>query len=132
MKKIMSLALMLLVFAFIYGTQAKAQVPKRIQFAKGQNSAVIKGTTGNYGITYVVRAKSRQKLVLNLAPTTNIGIKVGTEKAAGETVLLREEKGGIYEIGLEENGYYTIFIGSTNNKLVSFTLTVSITKLADL
>jgi hypothetical protein len=45
MKKIMSLALMLLVFAFIYGTQAKAQVPKRIQFAKGQNSAVIKGTT---------------------------------------------------------------------------------------
>ena len=123
---------MLLVFAFIYGTQAKAQVPKRIQFAKGQNSAVIKGTTGNYGITYIFRAKSGQKLVLNLTPISNIGIKVETEKAAGEMVLLREEKGGIYEIGLEENGDYTIFIGSTNNKPVSFTLTVSITKLADL
>ena len=57
----MSLALMLLVFAFIYGTQAKAQAPKRIQFAKGQSSAVIKGITGNYGITYVVGAKSGQK-----------------------------------------------------------------------
>jgi hypothetical protein len=132
MKKIINLALMLLVFAFIYGTQAKAQDPKRIQFAKGQSSAVIKGTTGNYGITYVVRAKSGQKLVLNLTPISNIGIKVETEKAAGKMVLLREEKGGIYEIGLEENGDYTIFIGSINNKPVSFTLTVSITKLADL
>jgi hypothetical protein len=132
MKKIMSLALMLLVFAFIYGTQAKAQAPKRIQFAKGRSSAVIKGITDNYGIIYVVRARSGQKSVLDLTPVSNIGIKVETEKAAGEMVLLREEKGGIYEIGLEENGDYTIFIGSTNNKPVSFTLTVSITKLADL
>src|SRR5215813_642753 len=103
MKKIMSLALMLPVFVFIYGTQAKAQAPKRIQFAKGQSSAVIKGTTGNYGVTYVVRAKSGQKLVLNLTPTSNIGIKVETIGAEGEMVLLREEKGGTYEIGLEEN-----------------------------
>ena len=132
MKKIMSLALMLLVFAFIYGTQAKAQAPKRIQFAKGRSSAVIKGITDNYGIIYVVRARSGQKSVLDLTPVSNIGIKVETEKAAGEMVLLREEKGGIYEIVLEENGDYTIFIGSTHNKPVSFTLTVSITKLADL
>jgi hypothetical protein len=132
MKKIMSLALMLLVFAFIYGTQAKAQAPKRIQFAKGRSSAVIKGITDNYGIIYVVRARSGQKSVLDLTPVSNIGIKVETEKAAGEMVLLREEKGGIYEIVLEENGDYTICIGSTNNKPVSFTLTVSITKLADL
>jgi hypothetical protein len=46
--------------------------------------------------------------------------------------LLREEKGGTYEVGLEENGNYTIFIGSPNNKSMAFTLTVSIIKLADI
>jgi hypothetical protein len=132
MKKRMGVALMLLVCVLLYGTQAKAQAPKRIQFATGQSSTVIKGTTGHYGVTYIVRAKSGQKLVLNLTPTSHIGIKVETAKAGGEMVLLREEKGGIYEIGLEENGDYTIFIGSTHNKPVSFTLTVSIAKLADL
>jgi hypothetical protein len=46
-------------------------------------------------------------------------------------VLLREEKGGVYEIGLEESGDYTIFIGSNKNIPISFTLAVGIRKLAD-
>lgn len=132
MKKIMSLVLMLIALAFIYGVQANAQTPQRIQFAKGKSSATVKGNTGSYGVTYVVRAKSGQKLVLNLTPTKQVGIKVETEGADGAMVLLREERGGTYEIGLEESGDYTIFIGSTNNKPVSFTLTVKITKLADI
>jgi hypothetical protein len=132
MQKIMSLALMLITFVFICGVQAKAQTPIRIQFAKGKSSAVVKGTTGSYGVTYVVRARAGQKLVLNLTPTSKVGIKVETVGTYGEMVLLREEKGGTYEIGLEENGDYTIFIGSTGNKPVSFTLTVKITKLTDI
>jgi hypothetical protein len=132
MKKIMSVALMLITFVFTCGVPTQAQTPIRIQFAKGKSSAVVKGTTGSYGVTYVVRAKSGQKLVLNLTPAAEVGIKVETERADGAMVLLREERGGTYEVGLEESGDYTIFVGSTNNNPVSFTLTVKITKLADI
>ncbi len=132
MKKIISLALILIALVFSYGVEAKAQTPKRIQFAKGKSSATVKGNTGNYGVTYVIRAKSGQKLVFNLTPTSKVGIKVETEGADGEMVLLREEKGGFYEIGLEESRDYTIFIGSTNHKSVQFTLTVKIAKMADI
>ncbi|MEP6925940.1 MAG: hypothetical protein ABI954_15840 [Pyrinomonadaceae bacterium] len=132
MKKITGLAAMLTAFMFIYGVQATAQTSKRIQFAKGKTSAVVKATTGNYGANYVVKAGSGQKLVLTLTPTSGVGIKVATEGADGEMVLLREEKGGTYEVGLETSGDYTIFVGSTDNKSVPFTLTVKITKLADI
>ena len=132
MKKIINLALILMILTVIYTAQAKAQTPTRIQFAKGKSSAVVKGTTGSYGTSYVVRAKSGQKLVLNLTPTRQVGIKVETAGADGEMVLLREKSGGTYEIGLEETGDYTIFIGSTNQKFIPFTLTVKITKMADI
>jgi hypothetical protein len=132
MKKIIGLSLMLIAFAFIGGIQAKAQTPKRIQFAKGKTSTTVKGSTGAYGTTYVVRAKSGQKLVLNLTPAQKVGIKVETDGRFGQTVLLREERGGTYEVGLEESGDYTIFIGSTDGKPVSFALTVSITNMTDI
>ena len=111
---------------------ATAQTAKRIQFAKGQSSAIVKGTTGGYGANLVVRAKSGQKLILNLAPTSGVGIKVESESTNGHVVLLREEKGGTYEIGLEESGDYSILIGATSEKPVSFTLTVKITKMTDI
>lgn len=110
---------------------ANAQPAKRIQFAKGKSSTVVKGTTGEYGMTYVVRARSGQKIVLDLTPTSKVGIKVETNGRYGQTVLLREESGGHYEVGLDENGDYTIFVGSTNHKSINFTLTVRITRLAD-
>jgi hypothetical protein len=132
MKKIISLSLMLLASVFIHGVEAKAQTLKPIQFAKGKSSATVKGNTGSYGVTYVVRAKSGQKLVLNLTPIKQVGIKVETNGSYGEMVLLREERGGTYEVGLEESGDYTIFIGSMNNQPVAFTLTVKIAKLRDI
>lgn len=131
MKKIMSLSLMLIAFVFICGDHAKAQNLKRIQFAKGKTEATVRGNTGSYGVTYVVRAKSGQKLVLNLTPVSKVGIKVETKGKYGEMVLLSEERGGVYEVGLEESGDYTIFIGSTHNQPVSFALIVKITKPAD-
>lgn len=123
--------MILMTLVFFSRFDAQAQSLKRIQFAKGKSSVTVKGNTGNYGVTYVVRALAGQKLELNLTPASNVGIKVETETADGETVLLREEQGGAYEIGLEVTGDYTIFIGSTAGKPVSFTLTVKITKLAD-
>jgi hypothetical protein len=119
-----------LVVSFAYSLSA--QTPKRIQFARGKSSAVVQGVTGTTGVSYVIRAKSGEKLVLELKPLTKVGIKVETDGTYGHQILLREENGGIYEVGLEENGDYTIFIGSTNNRSISFTLTVKVTKLADI
>jgi hypothetical protein len=109
-----------------------AQDVKRIQFAKGKSSATVSGATGATGKSYVVRAHSGQKIVLKLTPTSGIGIKVETVGSDGQQVLLREERGGNYEVGLEESGDYTIFIGSTNGRSVNYTLTVSITKMTDI
>ena len=132
MKRIIRTLLTLFAIVFISALGIAAQKPQRIQFEKGKSSAVVKASTGQYGITYVIRARSGQKLVLDLTPATKVGIKVETIGRFGETVLLREESGGRYEVGLEETGDYTIFIGSIGNKPVSFTLAVAITKLADI
>ena len=132
LKKIAALAAMLMALILIYGAPVSAQIPKRIQFAKGKTSAVVKGETGSVGLSYVVKAAAGQKLVLTLTPTIKIGIKVTTDGADGEAVLLREEQGGTYEIGLETSGDYTILIGSADHQSVTFTLIVKITKLADI
>jgi len=122
----------LTLIAFIFTAQASAQAPKRIEFAKGKSSAVVKGTTGSYGTTYVLRARSGQKLVIDLSPASGVGVKVETVGTYGEMVLLREESGGRYEVGLEESGDVTIFVGSTSGKSVAFTLAVRITKMTDI
>ena len=132
MKTKMNIALLAVVFAIGLSVEASAQQPTRIRFAKGANSAVLKAMTGPYGTTYVLRAKSGQKLVLKLTPESTLGIKVETVGRFGEMVLLREESGGTYEVGLEETGDYTIFIGPLGRNPVSFTLTVKVTKLADI
>ena len=124
--------LLILVATAIIAGNTGAQTPKRIQFAKGSNSAVVRDTTGVNGVYYVVRARSGQKLVLDLLPVSRVGIKVEFHGTYGEMVLLREPEGGRYEVGLEESGDYTIFVGSLNNKPVRFRLGVTITKLADI
>ncbi|HEX8736814.1 MAG TPA: hypothetical protein VF721_15890 [Pyrinomonadaceae bacterium] len=129
MKKVLILSLLLLTFALI--SEAKAQAPKRIQFAKGRTAATVKGNTGAYGVVYFVRAKSGQKLILSLTPASKVGIKV-SDGRYGEMVLLRQERGGSYEVGLEESGDYTIFVGSTGGKSVPFALTVKITNMTDI
>jgi hypothetical protein len=131
-KLIKTTAFLLIIFAGVSGTSANAQTARRIQFGKGKTSAVVRSTTGEYGVLYVIRAKSGQKLVLYLTPGRGVGIKVETNGRFGEMTLLREEKGGHYEVGVEESGDHTIFIGSNNNKPVTFTLTVRVTKLADI
>jgi len=112
--------------------ELRAQAPKRIEFAKGKSSATVRGTTGQYGTTYVVRARSGQMLVLTLTPASGVGIKVETTGRFGHMVLLREERGGTYEVGLEESGDYTIFVGSTNGKSRPFTLNVRIRRMTDI
>jgi hypothetical protein len=114
------------------GAAANAQAQKRIEFAKGKTSAVVSGVTGRYGVNYVVYARSGQKLVLDLSPALAVGTKVEFDGTYGGMVLLREQKGGHYEIGLEESGDYTIFIGSINNKPARFRLAVKTKKLADI
>lgn len=95
---------LILVFAVMGGSAlySAAQTPKRIQFAKGKSSTVIKGMTGNNGIGYVLRARSGQKLILVLSPANAVGVKVETTGRYGPMILLREAHGGHYEIGLGE------------------------------
>jgi hypothetical protein len=109
-----------------------ASAQTRIQFEKGKSSATVKASTGSGGVYYVVRAKSGQKMVVTLTPASNLGIKVETDGADGQQVLLREERGGTYEVGLEESGDYSIFVGSINHRSVAFTLTVKIVKMTDI
>jgi len=118
--------------ALFFFAAISAPAQTRIQFAKGKSSATIKGTTGEYGITYVVRARSGQKLNLKLDPSTGIGIKVEKNGSYGREVLLREEAGGNFEVGLEESGDVTVFIGSTSGRSKPFTLTITITRLTDI
>lgn len=132
MKKAIILSAVTVILCLSSLLLTNAQALKRIQFGKGKSSAVIKGTTGKYGITYVLRARSGQKLIVNLSPALKVGIKIETDGRYGHEVLLREERGGRYEVGLEEAGDYTIFVGSLNNQPVPFTLTVSVTNLTDI
>ena len=111
---------------------AFGQTETRITFAKGKSSAAVKGNTGQFGTYYVVRARQGQMLTLDVSPTARVGVKVEANGRFGHSVLLREEHGGRFEIGLEEAGDYTIFVGSLNGKPVTFRMTVSIRKLADI
>jgi len=129
MKSLYTISISIILFAAVI---TPAQDAKRIQFAKGKSSAVVSGATGAYGNSYVVRAHSGQKIVLKLTPASGVGIKVETAGSDGQQVLLREERGGTYEVGLEESGDYTIFIGSTTGRSVNYTLTVSIVKMTDI
>lgn len=106
---------------------------QRIQFAKGKTSTVVKGVTGESGVYYTVRAKSGQKLVFELTPSANIGIKIEADRSYGHTVLLDEKKGGYYdEVGIDETGDCTIFVGSLDHKSTPFKLSIKIEKLADI
>jgi hypothetical protein len=109
-----------------------AQAPKRIEFSKGKSSAIVRGTTGENGAIYSIRARSGQKLVVTLSPRSGVGIKVETVGRFGHMVLLREERGGTYEVGLEESGEYTIFVGTTSGKSAAFTLSVRIVRMTDI
>lgn len=129
MKKIISLALILMTFVFFSPNETNAQV--RIQFARGRNSATVRGNTGSYGNHYVVRHRAGQKLALNLSPASSkVGILVQND--AGDEVLLREYRGGYYEVYLEDSGDARILVSTTNGRSVPFTLTVTITNITDI
>ena len=129
MKKVIFI-LTLALCAMVQG--AAAQAEKRIEFARGKSAATVKGSTGIGGVYYIIRAKRGQMLTLDLGPASKLGVKVETDGRYGHSVLLREERGGRYEVALEEAGDYTIFVGSLSGRSVPFTLTVGIRKLADI
>ena len=129
----MKILIVLFVGVLLFAVRTtSAQEEKRIQFAKGKNSAVVQGNTGKNGIYYVVKAKSGQKLIVTVTPRSGVGVKIENEGTYGHQVLLREERGGTFEVGLEESGDYSIFLGSTSGKSAGFSLTVKIVKMTDI
>ena len=121
-----------LVAAVSFSGGVNGQAVKRIEFEKGKSSATVRGETRKNGTTYVVRARAGQKLVLTLGPRAGVGIKVEGSGRFGHAVLLREERGGTYTVGLEESGEYTILVGSTNQRSLPFTLSVRIDRMTDI
>jgi hypothetical protein len=119
---------MFIALTFVGGIEANAQI--RIEFAKGKNSATLRGNTGKYGVYYTLRARGGQKIAFDLAPASKIGVKV--ERDGGDEVLLRAERGGFYEVYLEKDGDVSIFVGSRSGKSAQFALTVKITKMTDI
>ena len=119
-------------FMFFASEGLHAQEPVRIRFQKGKSSATVRATTGPNGTSYVLRAKSGQKMVITLTPVSVLGVKVETVGRFGEMVMLREERGGTYEVGLEETGDYTIFVGPLGRNPVTFSMTVSVVKMTDI
>jgi hypothetical protein len=112
---------------FIAAHNATAQTTSRIKFARGKSSAVVRGSTGSYGVSYIVRAKAGQKMAVTLTPVRGVGMRVNTD--GGGYVLLNVDKGdGPYELDLPESGDYEILIGSVSHRSIPFTLVVKITK----
>lgn len=132
MRKLLIRGLQITAIASILAAFGHGQEPERIQFGKGKRSIVVKASTGNNGTSYVVRARSGQMLILDLDPLKKVGIKVWTKGRFGEMVMLHEERGGRFEIGLEESGDYIIFIGPTTKRPVRFTLAISTRGLSDI
>ena len=130
MKKIIITALIIMMATFTGGFEARAQAVKRLQFAKGKNSATVRDNTGRSGVYYDLRVKGGQKMALKLTPNSKVGIKI--ERDGGGEVLLREERGGSYELYFEEGGDISIFVGSTNGRPAAFALTVTIAKMANI
>ena len=130
MKKMISLAWVLMTLMFFSPMDAAAQTIKRIEFAKGKTSAIVRDNTGSSGVYYNLRVKGGQKMTLNLSPAAKVGIKV--ERDGGREVLLREEQGGAYELYFEEGGEISIFVGSRSGKSVPFSLAVKITRMTDI
>jgi hypothetical protein len=130
MKKVISLILLSVALVFSNGFEANAQSVKRIQFAKGKSSATVRGNTGSAGVYYDLRVKGGQKMALSLSPSAGVGIKV--ERGGGAEVMLREQRGGYYELYFEEGGEVSIFVGSTGARSVPYTLTVTITRMTDI
>ena len=105
-----------------------AQTATRIQFAKGTNSAVLKGKTRSHGVAYVLKAKAGQTLILTLTPDSDINIGVQTtlksEEEGNELPLNKTSDG--YELSVPDSCDYKIIIGSDSEQPISFTLTVKI------
>ena len=124
-KQITSILLITFILASVNIIQA--QTDKRIQFAKGKNSATVKGvfTKPNSGESYLLGVKARQKLTVNFEPDSGAAmpvVQVSTPGKNGKTVL--DESFGEFEIDLETSGEYTIFVGCAKRCRYSLTVTI--------
>src|SRR5688500_17638892 len=101
MKKFILIALMVTALS---ASAAFGQDEKRVELSKGESSASGKWNSGLNGVYSIVRAKQGQMLVLDVAPHSKVAVKVESNGRHGHQILLREERGRHFEVGLEEAG----------------------------
>jgi hypothetical protein len=106
-----------------------AQKDKRIRFAKGSNSGIVKGVISklNSGETYLIGAKTGQKMLLEfdaIGSAMPVIMVYPPGKTSEDSKILDEGSGGEYEVDLKTSGDYSLFIGC--GRKCTYTLKVTI------
>jgi hypothetical protein len=106
-----------------------AQKDQRIRFAKGSNSGIVMGviSTPNSGETYVIGAKTGQKMILEFDAIDSampVIMVYPPGKTSEDSKILDEGSGGEYAVDLETSGDYRLFIGC--GRKCTYTLKVTI------
>lgn len=121
----------LLLFAAIpycVSAQEGEKVVHRVRFARGQNSATLKGKIRkNQEIIYTIRASKGQTLNARVTASTENHDVVFTITGPGNVSLMAEgELDTEWSGQLPENGDYQISLGMIESEFSNYTLEVSV------
>lgn len=105
---------------------APAQVERRVRFARGRTSAVLKGKIVNgEGVVYVLGAGRGQTLIANVSTTSpNHDVVFSIEGPDGAGLMEDVDTG--FTGTLPKTGDYRISVGAIESQNASFTLEVTI------
>ena len=109
-----------LMFLTTFGVPAASAAQRRLRFARGHASAVVRGIGD---ADYVFRANSGQKLVVILSAPTDT---VFSLQSPNGTNMAGEGGNGRAEFQLEETGDYHLSVFSRSGKRRRYRLSVSI------
>jgi hypothetical protein len=125
-------AIIMLVILTVMNLPAEAyqgqKIVKRIQFAKGRTTAVLKGTIrDSQEIIYVLRANEGQTLTAHIsASTPNNDVVFHIEGPEGTQVMDEGDITNDWSGKLPKSGDYRIVIGMIESRVSRYTLEVAI------
>ena len=128
--KLASIFCVLLFTVISYGVSAQEgeKITHRVQFARGQNSATLKGKIKkNQEIIYTVRANKGQTLTARVtASTPNHDVVFTIEGPGGRSLMDEGDVDTDWTGKLPESGDYQISLGMIESEFSNYTLEVSV------